>query len=114
LFVSPDGQWIGFRDGLGVLKKVAVAGGPAITLATIDTAGRPRIAGVVSQERAPVGEQAARLALRLAQVDAGHQRAVAELQSELLAAAVGLLEARLPVPSSCHLFSPPPTRSPVL
>ena len=39
LFVSPDGQWIGFYDGLGVLKKVAVAGGPAVTLATIDTAG---------------------------------------------------------------------------
>jgi Tol biopolymer transport system component len=39
LFVSPDGQWIGFHDGLGVLKKVAVAGGPAVTLATIDTAG---------------------------------------------------------------------------
>jgi serine/threonine-protein kinase len=39
LFVSPEGQWIGFRDGLGVLKKVAVAGGPAVTLTTIDTAG---------------------------------------------------------------------------
>ena len=39
LFVSPDGQWIGFVDGLGVLKKVAVTGGPAVTLATIDTAG---------------------------------------------------------------------------
>ena len=39
LFVSPDGQWIGFRDGLGVLKKVAVAGGPAVTLVTSDTAG---------------------------------------------------------------------------
>ena len=39
LFVSPDGQWIGFRDGLGALKKVAVAGGPAVTLATMDTAG---------------------------------------------------------------------------
>ncbi len=39
LFVSPDGHWIGFRDGLGVLKKVAVAGGPAVTLAMIDTAG---------------------------------------------------------------------------
>jgi serine/threonine-protein kinase len=39
LFVSPDGQWIGFHDELGVLKKVAVAGGPAVTLATIDTAG---------------------------------------------------------------------------
>ena len=39
LFVSPDGQWIGFTDGLGLLKKVAVAGGPAMTLATLDTAG---------------------------------------------------------------------------
>ena len=39
MFVSPDGQWIGFRDGLGALKKVAVAGGPAVTLATMDTAG---------------------------------------------------------------------------
>src|SRR5262245_3847082 len=39
LFVSPDGQWIGFHDDSGVLKKVAVAGGPAVTLATIDTAG---------------------------------------------------------------------------
>ena len=39
LFVFPDGQWIGFVDGLSVLKKVAVAGGPAVTLATIDTAG---------------------------------------------------------------------------
>ncbi|MGZ9093093.1 MAG: protein kinase domain-containing protein, partial [Rhodoplanes sp.] len=39
LFVSPDGQWIGFVDNLGVLKKVAVTGGPAQTLATLDTAG---------------------------------------------------------------------------
>ena len=38
LFVFPDGQWIGFVDGR-VLKKVAVAGGPAVTLATIDTSG---------------------------------------------------------------------------
>jgi eukaryotic-like serine/threonine-protein kinase len=38
-FVSPDGQWIGFADGRGVLKKVAVTGGPAVTLATLDTAG---------------------------------------------------------------------------
>jgi serine/threonine-protein kinase len=35
-FVSPDGQWIGFVDGTTVLKKVAVTGGPAITLATLD------------------------------------------------------------------------------
>ncbi len=38
-FVSPDGQWIGFTDGRGLLKKVAVTGGPAVTLATLDTAG---------------------------------------------------------------------------
>ena len=35
-FVSPDGQWIGFVDGITVLKKVAVTGGPAVTLATLD------------------------------------------------------------------------------
>jgi serine/threonine-protein kinase len=35
LFVSPDGQWIGFVAGTpAVLKKVAVTGGPAVTLAT--------------------------------------------------------------------------------
>jgi Tol biopolymer transport system component len=39
LFVSPDGQWIGFVDGLSALKKVAMAGGPAVTLGTLDTAG---------------------------------------------------------------------------
>ena len=39
LFVSPDGQWIGFVDGERLLKKVAVTGGPAVTLATLDTAG---------------------------------------------------------------------------
>jgi serine/threonine-protein kinase len=33
-FVSPDGQWIGFGDALA-LKKVALSGGPAITLASI-------------------------------------------------------------------------------
>ena len=41
-FVSPDGQWIGFADGRGVLKKVPVTGGPAVTLATLDTAGPSR------------------------------------------------------------------------
>jgi Tol biopolymer transport system component len=35
-FVSPDGQWIGFVDGIAALKKVAVTGGPAVTLATLD------------------------------------------------------------------------------
>jgi serine/threonine-protein kinase len=39
LFVSPDGQWIGFHEGLALLKKVALAGGPAVTIATLDTAG---------------------------------------------------------------------------
>ena len=34
-FVSPDGQWIGFVDNNAVLKKVAVTGGPAVTLATL-------------------------------------------------------------------------------
>jgi serine/threonine-protein kinase len=43
-FVSPDGQWVGFVDADRVLKKVAVTGGPAITLATFDTTnvGAPR------------------------------------------------------------------------
>ena len=39
LFTSPDGQWIGFTDGRGTLRKVAVTGGPAVTLATLDTTG---------------------------------------------------------------------------
>ena len=34
-FVSPDGQWIGFFDGVTALKKVAITGGPVVTL------GRP-------------------------------------------------------------------------
>jgi eukaryotic-like serine/threonine-protein kinase len=29
-FVSPDGQWVGFFDGLQTLKKVAITGGPAV------------------------------------------------------------------------------------
>jgi serine/threonine-protein kinase len=41
LFTSPDGRWIGFRDGEGTLKKVATTGGPAVTLATLDAAGVP-------------------------------------------------------------------------
>ena len=39
-FVSPDGQWIGFVDGNNTLKKVAVTGGPVVTLATLY--GAPR------------------------------------------------------------------------
>ncbi len=30
-FISPDGQWIGFFEGL-ILKKVAIGGGPAVTV----------------------------------------------------------------------------------
>jgi serine/threonine-protein kinase len=35
-FVSPDGQWIAVWDQLVMLKKVAIAGGPAVTLATLE------------------------------------------------------------------------------
>jgi serine/threonine-protein kinase len=34
-FVSPDGQWIGFFEGFA-LKKVAITGGPAVTLGRAD------------------------------------------------------------------------------
>jgi eukaryotic-like serine/threonine-protein kinase len=37
-FVSPDGQWVGFVDGLNTLKKVSVSGGPSIQLAILDGA----------------------------------------------------------------------------
>ena len=36
-FVSPDSQWIGFVDNGDVLKKVAVTGGPAVTLGNLDS-----------------------------------------------------------------------------
>ena len=41
-FVSPDGQWVGFFDGAGAaaLKKVAITGGPVVTLGRPD--GSPR------------------------------------------------------------------------
>jgi serine/threonine-protein kinase len=35
-FISPDGQWIAFTDSNTALKKVAVTGGPVVTLATLD------------------------------------------------------------------------------
>ena len=38
-FISPDGQWIGFVEG-GALKKVAVTGGPAFSLASLDGTAR--------------------------------------------------------------------------
>lgn len=37
---APDGQWIGFFDG-ALLKKVAITGGPAVTIARAD-GGAPR------------------------------------------------------------------------
>ncbi|MEQ1760496.1 MAG: protein kinase [Vicinamibacterales bacterium] len=37
VFLSPDGQWVGFFDGGTALKKVAITGGPPVTLNT--TAG---------------------------------------------------------------------------
>ena len=39
LFVSPDGQWIGFFDGT-LLKKVAVTGGPPVTILNAGAVGR--------------------------------------------------------------------------
>jgi serine/threonine-protein kinase len=35
-FVSPDGQWVGFFDNATILKKVAITGGPAVTITTLD------------------------------------------------------------------------------
>jgi len=35
-FVSPDGQWVGFVEANSVLKKVAITGGPAVTVAQED------------------------------------------------------------------------------
>ena len=28
-FISPDGQWVGFGENFGFLKKVPIGGGPA-------------------------------------------------------------------------------------
>ena len=39
VFFSPDGQWIGFADGTA-LKKVAITGGPAVTICSFDAAPR--------------------------------------------------------------------------
>jgi Tol biopolymer transport system component len=40
LFVSPDGQWVGFTQGINILKKVAISGGPVMTIATMGGASR--------------------------------------------------------------------------
>jgi serine/threonine-protein kinase len=39
-FVSPDGQWVGFLDNGIFLRKVAITGGPPITLARLDDGAR--------------------------------------------------------------------------
>ncbi len=39
-FFSPDGQWIGFFDGVTALKKVSLAGGPTITICKISAPPR--------------------------------------------------------------------------
>jgi serine/threonine protein kinase len=38
IFVSPDGQWVGFFDGT-TMKKVAITGGPPVTIARRDGTG---------------------------------------------------------------------------
>jgi serine/threonine-protein kinase len=35
-FVSPDGRWVGFIDNFNTMKKVAITGGPALTVAAFD------------------------------------------------------------------------------
>jgi serine/threonine-protein kinase len=39
-FVSPDGQWIGFVESANTLKKIAITGGPSITLAELEGGSR--------------------------------------------------------------------------
>jgi eukaryotic-like serine/threonine-protein kinase len=38
--VSPDGQWVLFIDNQNTLKKMAITGGPTVTLATLDNTSR--------------------------------------------------------------------------
>ncbi len=40
VFVSPDGQWVGFVDNNRTLKKVAITGGPSQTLTALDSGAR--------------------------------------------------------------------------
>ena len=35
-FMSPDGQWVGFVDNATTLKRVAITGGPPVTITTLD------------------------------------------------------------------------------
>jgi hypothetical protein len=36
VFTSPDGQWIGFFDGVHLLREVAITGGPPVTVCAIE------------------------------------------------------------------------------
>ena len=40
VFVAPDGQWVGFVDHNRTLKKVAITGGPPLTLTALDGGAR--------------------------------------------------------------------------
>ena len=40
VFVSPDGQWVGFTDNNRALKMVAITGGPPLTLTALDGGSR--------------------------------------------------------------------------
>ena len=40
LFVSPDGQWVGFIEGTSVLKKQSITGGPALTVGQLNGTSR--------------------------------------------------------------------------
>jgi hypothetical protein len=39
VFISPDGLWVGFFDGISLLKRVAITGGPAVTIGPVDGGG---------------------------------------------------------------------------
>jgi hypothetical protein len=39
LFMSPDGQWVGFFDATTLLKKIAITGGPPVDITKIDSGG---------------------------------------------------------------------------
>jgi serine/threonine-protein kinase len=41
VFISPDGQWVGFFDGITMMKKVAITGGSPVTVVSA-TQGVPR------------------------------------------------------------------------
>jgi serine/threonine-protein kinase len=48
IFISPDGEWVGYFDVANTMKKVAITGGPAITLTVAN--GLPRGATWISDD----------------------------------------------------------------